>query len=148
MVDGDISCPSVGNSDGRPWGDQMTVPGEFCWPPMGSFAWPPSNAGRSSNTKSPHEDRVRVNACIGQRRQRASRSREDRVNLAFGVGSKTREDALWSFETRLQIQATRRGRSPRPPGRGGGVAAVRGEGRLEAVKRRSQPVAATAWLKT
>ena len=20
----------------------MTVPGEFCWPPMGSFAWPPS----------------------------------------------------------------------------------------------------------
>ena len=42
MVDGDISCPSVGNSDGRPWGDQVTVPGEFCWPPMGSFAWPPS----------------------------------------------------------------------------------------------------------
>ena len=42
MVDGDISCPSVGNSDGRPWGDQVTVPGEFSWPPMGSFAWPPS----------------------------------------------------------------------------------------------------------
>ena len=42
MVDGDISCPSEGNSDGRPWGDQMTVRGEFCWPPMGSFAWPPS----------------------------------------------------------------------------------------------------------
>ena len=25
VVDGDISCPSVGNSDGRPWGDQVTV---------------------------------------------------------------------------------------------------------------------------
>ena len=47
MVDGDISCPSVGSSDDRPWGDQVTVPGEFCWPPMGSFAWPPS-AGDSA----------------------------------------------------------------------------------------------------
>jgi hypothetical protein len=42
VVDGDISCPSVGSSHVRPWGDQVTVPGEFRWPPMGSFAWPPS----------------------------------------------------------------------------------------------------------
>ena len=53
VVDGDISCPSVGNSDGRPWGDQMTVPGEFCWPPMGSFAWPPSTTPSACTQKRP-----------------------------------------------------------------------------------------------
>jgi hypothetical protein len=42
VVDGDNWCPSVGNSNDRPWGDQVAVRGELCWPPMGSFAWPPS----------------------------------------------------------------------------------------------------------
>ena len=43
-VDGDFSCPSLGNSHVRPWGDQVTVPGESSWPPMGSFAWPLSTS--------------------------------------------------------------------------------------------------------
>ena len=35
----------------------------------------------------------------------------------------------------VEISICREGRRPRPPGRGGGAVAVRGEGRLEAVQR-------------
>src|SRR5579872_4832705 len=37
-------CPS-GEFAGRPWGLQVAVRGEFCWPPMGTFSWPPSHGG-------------------------------------------------------------------------------------------------------
>ena len=53
----------------------MTVPGEFCWPPMGSFAWPPSPPGLA-DTRPRSPGHLRVHRGLLQPRAAAQLARQ------------------------------------------------------------------------